>query len=483
MADLPYPWRRHGHLAALARDWDRRCAGRRVDRVGGGPGWLRLTLIDTREESAPPVHCFFTARTGAALCWDGDRSPAPPVLDALGREKQRDVWVTPHLLGATFVRAGVLPEDLVLVLELRTPTGSPLHLLHQLFGPRGNTALIDGEQRRLWSAHPSPHPLLLEPPREYAAVPTEPTPADAANLFRHEAPTHLTAALIAETRHRHETDLRRARDGAERLRDNLARDLGAADDGDHWRLIGETLAIHLHTLTQGLTEVVLGDAEGVDHVITLDPAKPPHANMEDCFKKARKAQRGLETIRTRHTDAVTALAGLEAAAENLAAVDDDDHDAALEALAAWRATHDDLLPGRTSRGGRIATPPPDKPFRRYLVDGRWEVWVGRSNLENDELTHRASSPDDWWFHAQGVPGSHVILRTGGQPDQVPKAVLEKAAAIAAHHSKGRTSGIVPVMMTLRKYVRKPRKSAAGAALPQRVKTLMVEPKITGDQQH
>ena len=82
-----------------------------------------------------------------------------------------------------------------------------------------------------------------------------------------------------------------------------------------------------------------------------------------------------------------------------------------------------------------------------------------------------------------MPGSHVILRTGGQPDQVPKAVLEKAAAIAAHHSKGRTSGIVPVMMTLRKYVRKPRKSAAGAALPQRVKTLMVEPMITGDQQH
>jgi len=481
MSDKPFPWRRHECLTALARDWDRRCSGRRVDRVGGGPGWLRLTMINAREESAPPVHCFFTARTGAALCWDADRSPAPPVLDALGREKQRDVWVTPHLLGVTFTKAGALPDDLVLALEFRAADGSPLHLLQQLFGPRGNIALTDGEGRRLWSAHPSPHPLLLDAPRGFAPPPDEPSAEEAAAMFRAEAPGHLCAALVAETRHRHESDLRRARDGAERLRDNLARDLSAADDGEHWRHIGETLAIHLHTLTQGMTETVLTDAAGDEHTVELDPAKAPHANMEDCFKKARKAQRGLETIRTRHGEAVTALAALDEAAAALEAIAGAEAETLAE-LAVWRTDHEAVLPKRTAKGARKPKPPPDRPFRRYLIDGKWDVWVGRSNIENDELTHRASSPDDWWFHAQGVPGSHVILRTAGKPDQVPKVVLEKAAAIAAHYSKARTSGLAPVMMTLRKYVRKPRKSPPGAALPQREKTLMVEPGLTGDQQ-
>ncbi|MBT7310911.1 DUF814 domain-containing protein, partial [bacterium] len=117
------------------------------------------------------------------------------------------------------------------------------------------------------------------------------------------------------------------------------------------------------------------------------------------------------------------------------------------------------------------------PFRRFVIDGKWEVWVGRSSKENDELTHNASSRDDWWLHAQGVSGSHVILRTAGQPENVPNSVREKAAEIAAWFSKARNSSIVPVIITMRKYVRKPRKSLPGAASCEREKTIFVEPKL------
>ena len=120
---------------------------------------------------------------------------------------------------------------------------------------------------------------------------------------------------------------------------------------------------------------------------------------------------------------------------------------------------------------------PGRPFRRYRLAGGWEVWVGRNNRENDELTHRAAAPGDLWFHAQGVPGSHVVLRTGGRPEQVPGRVREQAAALAALHSRARHSSLVPVIWTQRRYVRKPRRSPPGTAVCIREKSLFVAPGI------
>jgi predicted ribosome quality control (RQC) complex YloA/Tae2 family protein len=111
------------------------------------------------------------------------------------------------------------------------------------------------------------------------------------------------------------------------------------------------------------------------------------------------------------------------------------------------------------------------------VDDRWEVWVGRNNKENDVLTHRTAHSLDIWLHAQGVPGSHVILRTGGKPEQVPRSVLEKAAALAAMNSKARHSGLVPVIHTEQRYVRKPRKAPPGTAVCLREKSVFVEPAL------
>ena len=111
------------------------------------------------------------------------------------------------------------------------------------------------------------------------------------------------------------------------------------------------------------------------------------------------------------------------------------------------------------------------------MDERWEVWIGRSNQENDALTFGAAHGKDIWLHAQGVPGSHVILRTGGKPEQVPRGVLEKAAALAAFHCRAKNSALVPVIWTERRYVRKPRKAPAGAAVCLREKSLFVEPGV------
>jgi predicted ribosome quality control (RQC) complex YloA/Tae2 family protein len=110
----------------------------------------------------------------------------------------------------------------------------------------------------------------------------------------------------------------------------------------------------------------------------------------------------------------------------------------------------------------------------------WFVLVGRNNLENDKLTFHASAPTDLWFHAQNVPGSHVVLKCRGNPGSPPSGILEMTSAIAAYYSKARHSGLVPVIYTQRKYVRKPRGAKAGQVICEREKMIMVRPGLPTD---
>jgi predicted ribosome quality control (RQC) complex YloA/Tae2 family protein len=103
------------------------------------------------------------------------------------------------------------------------------------------------------------------------------------------------------------------------------------------------------------------------------------------------------------------------------------------------------------------------------------VVVGRSNEENDFVTHRLAKQEDYWFHASGVPGSHVVLKRAGRKDNPSSKAIEEAAAIAAFYSKSRNSRKAPVIYTLKKYVHKPRKAKPGLATCSNEKTVMVAP--------
>lgn len=103
------------------------------------------------------------------------------------------------------------------------------------------------------------------------------------------------------------------------------------------------------------------------------------------------------------------------------------------------------------------------------------VIVGRTNQENDYVTHSIARQDDLWFHASGVPGSHVVLKKAGRKDNPSAKAIEEAAAIAAYYSKARHSKKAPVIYTLKKYVSKPRKGKAGLAQCTREKSVLVLP--------
>ncbi len=467
-------WRSPADVVALAAAWHAGLADRRLATVAGGPGWLRLTLIDdddAREDDVPPAHLYLMARPGAVVLWDTD-TVVPPSWDrALGRIARKRLTVTSHLVDARLTDVAAPVEDRIVYFGFTGTDGRRRVLAHQLFGPRGNLVLTDETGKRLWSAHPSPHPATLDPPPPPARADVDP---DLAADFRDRATTHLHESMRAEASDRARTSLRRAAATATRHQQNLARDLQRAERGDDARRDGETLAIHLHELTQGPPEVSLLDGEGRTRVIALDPSRTPAENMADCFKRARKADRGRDLIAGRLAEVQGRQESLEALEKELTELLAGEADL-LETLPAWHERHTDLLGEWPRPDAKRRFEEEARPFRRYRLDDRWDVWVGRNNQENDELTHHASAPDDWWFHAQGVSGSHVILRTGGRPDQVPRHALERAAAIAAYHSKARTSGYAPVVYTQRKYVRKPRKSPPGTASCIREKSLMVEP--------
>jgi len=116
-------------------------------------------------------------------------------------------------------------------------------------------------------------------------------------------------------------------------------------------------------------------------------------------------------------------------------------------------------------------------FRRFIVDGDFEVLCGKSSENNDLLTMKHAKPEDLWFHARGASGSHVVLKIGSGKGEPSKKAIHEAASIAAFYSHAKNANTVPVAMTKKKYVRKFKGAAVGAVTLQQEKVLFVTPKL------
>ena len=213
------------------------------------------------------------------------------------------------------------------------------------------------------------------------------------------------------------------------------------------------------------------------HNIVLDPKLSPAENAQRYFKRSRKARAALPRVRQRIHRLEEEIEKLIALREDLTRTSDEDRIRALadrlNRLSDEPADQDQGRPGRGRSGGEAA--PMRAIGRRYALPDGWQVLVGRNNKENDELTHRVARPDDLWLHAQGVPGSHVVIRRAGRKDAPGRRITELAAGLAAHFSRARHSGTVPVIVTEKRYVRKPRGAKPGTAVVEREKTLSVAP--------
>lgn len=110
---------------------------------------------------------------------------------------------------------------------------------------------------------------------------------------------------------------------------------------------------------------------------------------------------------------------------------------------------------------------------QYISDDGFMIFVGRNNLQNDQLTLRDSQNRDIWLHTQKIPGSHTIIVTEGR--EVPKSTIEQACILAAYNSRARESSKVPVDFTLVKYVKKPSGAKPGMVIYDHFETVIVDP--------
>ena len=133
----------------------------------------------------------------------------------------------------------------------------------------------------------------------------------------------------------------------------------------------------------------------------------------------------------------------------------------------------------TRAGRAVAThgKPRLEGVRVFTSSDGMTVLVGRTGPANHRLTFKLAAPEDFWLHAQGSPGAHVVVRNDRRRPRPPDETLREAAALAAWFSDSRDHEFADVQWTRRKYVRRPRGSAAGTVVLKRFETIRVRPGI------
>jgi predicted ribosome quality control (RQC) complex YloA/Tae2 family protein len=303
-------------------------------------------------------------------------------------------------------------------------------------------------------------------------------PRKSVNLAWEHAFTERIERAEAETvRQTLETALQRALQAREHARQELQRALSESQLADRYQLYGELILAFGYNAPPGAITLHAPDYTQPDMPlieIPLDPEKSIPENAQRYFEKARRAREGQSGLQSRlqqfesEIEAIRhALHGLEMAGDR------------LEPLRELMET--------ARRNGWLREPPAHTPKRAekdpfeghkiqlHLSPDGYQVLVGENAQANDFLLTRIARPNDWWLHVRTGTGAHVIIRTEGHPERVPRRTLEFAARLAAQHSADRHASVVEVDYTLRKYVRKPRHAPPGFAVYTHEKTLVVNP--------
>jgi predicted ribosome quality control (RQC) complex YloA/Tae2 family protein len=270
----------------------------------------------------------------------------------------------------------------------------------------------------------------------------------------------------------------------ERAHAAVEADIAAARGAGEVRADATALAAFLPRVERGATEATVPDP--VDpartRTVALDPRQKPHENVDRLFKRAGKLERvaAQAPARLAELDAQIVRARAELAAAERGEAPAPGGRATRRGATGFA----DDASGAAGPGGaarkKAAVPSVLVP-RKFKSREGWEVWIGKNNAGNDHLTHRLARSEDVWMHVHGAAGSHVVLRRGRGPNEPSKATLEEVAGWAAFYSQARNAGTVPVTVTQKKYVSKPRKAPAGLAHVTRSKTVFARPAEPPDE--
>jgi predicted ribosome quality control (RQC) complex YloA/Tae2 family protein len=446
----------------------------RIDRIVQPDDWTVAMAFSDRDRN---LNLLLSCRGDSARLCAVDAMPRP----AEGMPSSFAQYLRAHLLRARFAGVDVPEQDRQVSLRLVTPENG-YELILSIMGARSNIYVLNSGRRLVHSMRP------LETTRrelrigEVWSETRAGLPAGGADRWAEVPDDEYLQAIGREFERieqakefetlarRIETALTKEEHFLARKAANLLEDLGEARQAEEYRHKGELLKGALHTIHLGQETVVVTDYRTGDPLaIAVDPKLTPAQNLEAYFQKYQKQVRGIAAIeeqlkavqqRQQEIDALHDKARTLSTSQPLVIEDLK----RLEMEPGMRRLLSRYLPARRRAVTRPVHTKSDVPRKlmpkRYRGEHGLEIWVGRSDEGNDYLTTRLARGNDLFFHLEGYPGSHVVLRTDGKTDAPPEAVLD-AAELAVHFSKMKEASRAEVHVTPIKNVKKPKGAKPG----------------------
>ena len=244
------------------------------------------------------------------------------------------------------------------------------------------------------------------------------------------------------------------------------------ENRDKYRIYGELINTYGYGLEPNAKHLeCLNYYTNENIMIPLDSTKTPQENAQKYFDKYNKQKRTFEALTALIQETQDEVLYLESVSNALdIALSEDDLTQIKEELIQAGYVRRKF----TKQKSKISS----KPFHYVSSDG-YHMYVGKNNIQNEELTFHFANGNDWWFHAKGCPGSHVIVKTNG--DELPDKTFEEAGKLAAYYSKNRGNEKVEIDYIEKKHVKKPSGGKPGFVVYYTNYSLMIDSDITDIQ--
>jgi predicted ribosome quality control (RQC) complex YloA/Tae2 family protein len=237
---------------------------------------------------------------------------------------------------------------------------------------------------------------------------------------------------------------------------------------EEYNRLGNVLLVNISKIKTGMDSIEVENIYGSNEIIKikLNPKLPPKKNIDYYFDKSKSEKIGIGKSKELLVQAKIKFNELKETEKILKSTDD--LKKLKEIMKKMKIKDKDYIESKDDLKLK---------FKHYIIDDKYNVYVGKDSKNNDLLTTRFAKQNDFWFHARSVSGSHVVLRVENTKEVIPKSVLKKVAALAAFHSKAKTAGVVPIAYTFKKYVIKKKGYPVGTVHLLREDVLLVKPEI------
>ncbi len=238
---------------------------------------------------------------------------------------------------------------------------------------------------------------------------------------------------------------------------------------DKYKVYGELIHTYGYGLAEGAKELEALNYYTNEMIkIPLDPTLDAKANAQKYFDKYNKLKRTYEALTDLTEETRAQIEHLESISTSLdIALTEDDLVQIREELMEYGY----IKRKRSDKKAKVKS----KPFH-YLSSDGYHIYVGKNNYQNEELTFKFATGNDWWFHAKGMPGSHVIVKSNNE--ELPDRVFEEAGKLAGYYSKGRENDKIEIDYLQKKNVKKPNGSAPGFVVYYTNYSLTIHPDIS-----